>query len=144
MGATLCLVRMLGPRRGTSVCLARMPGEPCKLQQRIPCVAVSARLVTPIEIVQPRERNLNCLHQVSGGGRIVTALLRHEDLRVGEALVPNLSGSANAALGAQNGDHKVFAMSCQDSTRDFSALVREYRKPLYRFVLRHVGRPADA
>ena len=28
--------------------------------------------------------------------------------------------------------------------RDFSALVREYRKPVYCFVLRHIGRPADA
>ncbi len=74
----------------------------------------------------------------------MTALLRHEDLRVGEAPVPHLSGGANAALAAHDGDHKVFAMSCQDSTRDFSALVRDYRKPLYRFVLRHVGCSADA
>lgn len=35
-------------------------------------------------------------------------------------------------------------MSCQNPTRDFEVLVREYRKPLYRFVLRHIGRPADA
>jgi len=28
--------------------------------------------------------------------------------------------------------------------RDFTALVTEYRKPLYHFVLRHIGRPADA
>jgi RNA polymerase sigma factor (sigma-70 family) len=32
----------------------------------------------------------------------------------------------------------------REPERDFAAIVSEYRKPLYRFVLRHIGRPADA
>ncbi len=74
----------------------------------------------------------------------MTGLLRHEEIRVGEALLPHLLGGADGALAVQDGDQRVRAMSCQNPTRDFEALVREYRKPLYRFVLRHIGRPADA
>ncbi len=57
----------------------------------------------------------------------MTCSLRDEDIRVDGSRVSQLVGGAN-----------------DGARRDFSALVKEYRQPLYRFVLKHIGRPADA
>jgi RNA polymerase sigma factor (sigma-70 family) len=60
----------------------------------------------------------------------VTRPLRKEEVNFDGTCVPPFIGSADA--------------TGREPERDFAAIVSEYRKPLYRFVLRHIGRPADA
>ncbi|MEJ0035232.1 MAG: sigma-70 family RNA polymerase sigma factor [Gammaproteobacteria bacterium] len=65
----------------------------------------------------------------------------HEDILVGSVTE---SRPARGDAAAQGEGDRMHTEPSKNRLRDFSALVSEYRKPLYRFVLRHIGQPADA
>ncbi|WP_157995556.1 sigma-70 family RNA polymerase sigma factor [Peristeroidobacter soli] len=56
---------------------------------------------------------------------------------------PVVGNTRTAALTA-DGDIKPVASSARSTEQQFSELVKLYRTPIYRFVIRHIGNPADA